>query len=84
MKVGSELISMAIDPQLPGHLRVPVTVSLKNTNVSNSVCIYDNSIRVNFSKTKDHLYLKGNLVLALNSVYLYVPSFISYQNASKP
>ena len=33
MKVGSELISMSVDPQLPNRLRVPVTISLKNTNV---------------------------------------------------
>ena len=52
MKVGSELISMAIDPQLPGHLRVPVTVSLQNTNVCNSVCIYCNNIRIDFDKTR--------------------------------
>ena len=33
MKVGSELISMSVDPQLPDRLRVPVTITLKNTNV---------------------------------------------------
>ena len=34
MKVGSELISMHIDPPLPGRLRVPVTISMMKSGVS--------------------------------------------------